>query len=165
MNIWFVVCNRDSSHENGCLDGEKNSHGVQTFNDEDLGRLDGFGRIQETSNMVVDRLLDWFSVFDSLNLLVHEVEIIGSRVERRHTLHLPPGSVERVVVVQADDSGGVADEGVGVRVPSSRGLGGAAKHAGQPPHEGALAAAGVGGQPYDDCLLVSGGGAGYDSAG
>lgn len=119
---------------------------MKPFDDEDLGGLDELWRVEQPGDVVVDGLIHGLPFLESLNLLVHQVEVVGPRVERGDALLLPPGPVEGVVVVEADHGGGVADEGVGVGVPAPRGLRRAAKHAGEPPHEGALPAPGVSGQ-------------------
>ena len=58
-----------------------------------------------------------------------------------------------MVIVEADHSGHVTDECVGVRVPSLWWLGGSTEDTGQPPHEGTFAASGVGSESDHHGLL------------
>ena len=53
--------------------------------------------------MVVDGLLHRLALLERLGLLVHEVEVLGLRVQSSHALSLAAKPVQRVVVVQADD--------------------------------------------------------------
>jgi hypothetical protein len=130
---------------------------VQTFDDKDLGRRDKLRRVEEAGDVVVDGLLDRLALLDRLHLLVHEVEVVGPRVERGDALLLPAGPVQGVVVVEAYHGRGVADERVGVRVPAPGRLRGAAEDAGEPAHEGALAAPGVRRQADHHGLVAVGG--------
>lgn len=116
---------------------------MQTFNDKNLWRRDKLRRVEEASDMVVDGLLDCLAIFDRLHLLIHEIKVVGPWVEGGHTVLLPAVPVQGMVVVEADHCGGVTDERVGVRVPALGRHRGATKDAGEPAHEGALAAPGV----------------------
>jgi hypothetical protein len=90
--------------------------------------------------MVVDGLLDCLAFLDRLHLLIHEIKVVGPRVEGGHTFLLPAVPVQGMVVVEAYHCRGVTDERVGVRVPALGRLRGATEDAGEPAHEGALAA-------------------------
>mmetsp|Transcript_5430 Transcript_5430/g.18886 ORF Transcript_5430/g.18886 Transcript_5430/m.18886 type:complete len:398 (-) Transcript_5430:65-1258(-) len=150
--------------------------GVQALHDEDLGGGDLLRRVEEAGHVVVDRLLDGLALHQVLHLAVHVVEVLGLRRERGDVVVLAPLAVAAVVVVQADDSGGVGDEGVGVRVAALRG-GRVAAHQGRhAAHEGGLAAAGVRRQADEDWAVQcnsggnhpgcgAGGGAGRREAG
>jgi hypothetical protein len=132
----------------------RDSHWVQALDDEDLGRLDGLGRVQQAGDVVVDGLLDGLALLERLHLLVHEIEVVGAGVQRRHGLLLAPVPVQGVVVVQADDSGGVADQRVGVGVAAPGRRRGAPEHGRQPAHERGLAAPGISRQPDHHSLAL-----------
>ena len=66
--------------------------------------------------MIVNGLADTLAVPQIPDLLIHEVKVLSSRVQSRDALLLPAISIQRVVVVHADDSGLIADKGIGVWV-------------------------------------------------
>merc|ERR1719258_752851 len=72
---------------------------VQAFNDQDLRGLDLLRRVEEPGDVVVDRLLDGVPRLEGLDLLVHEVEVLGLRGKRGHILLLAAIAVEAVVIV------------------------------------------------------------------
>lgn len=77
-------------------------------------------------------------------------EVLGLEVQGSDLGNLAALAVVLVVVIKADDSGGVGDEGVGVRVATGNGLGRPPEEVGHAAHEGGLAAAGVGGEADQD---------------
>ena len=66
--------------------------------------------------MVVDGLIDRFALLESLDVLVHELKVLGLEAQSGDVQVLAASAVLRVVIIKADDSGHVADQGVAVRV-------------------------------------------------
>eukprot|EP00968_Pinguiococcus_pyrenoidosus_P021712 scaffold2893_cov254-Pinguiococcus_pyrenoidosus.AAC.22 len=124
--------------------------GVQTLDDDNRGRHDLLRLVQGAVDVVVDGLLDGLSPLERGNVLVHEVEALLRRVQGGLAGLLAALAVVQVVVVQADHGGLVADERVGLPAAVAEA---AAKRSDlisaedlrEAAHEGALAAAGVGG--------------------
>ena len=104
--------------------------------------------------MVVDGLLHGLALLERLHLLVHEIEVVGERVQRRDGLLLAAVSVQRVVVIQADHRGGVADQRVGVWVPAPGWRRRASEHRRQPAHERRLPAPRISSQPDHHSLFI-----------
>jgi hypothetical protein len=92
-------------------------HGVKTLEDDDRGGFDGLGSVKSSVDVVVDGLRDGLSVLEGLDLLVHEVEVVLKRVEGGESRNLTSVTIIRMVVIKADDSGEVRDQGVSL--PSS----------------------------------------------
>ena len=63
--------------------------------------------IQQARDVVVDWLGHSLAILEIPDLLIHEVKVLGLGVQGCDTLLLPAGSVQAVVVIQADDSGHV----------------------------------------------------------
>jgi hypothetical protein len=76
----------------------------------------GISGVEETGHVVVDGLVDSLALLHGLDLLVHELEVLGLGGEGSDGLLLATKAIKAMVVVQADDSRHVADEGVGVGV-------------------------------------------------
>ena len=130
-------------------------HWVQTFNDKNLRGLDELRRIQETRNMIVNRLINRNPILESLNLFIHEIKVVGSRVKCSDTLLFPSSSIQWVIVIQAYHSGSVTDECVGVWVTPLWWLCSPTKDTGQPPHEGTFPTSWVCCQTYHNCLWIT----------
>jgi len=106
--------------------------------------------------MVVDWFLNSNSIFDCFNLFIHEIKIIGSWVKSSDTLLLSASSIQRVVIIQAYNSGGVTDESVGIRVATLWRFCSSSKHTGEPPHEGTFSTTWISSKTNHHCLLVTG---------
>ena len=74
---------------------------MQTLDDQDFRGLDLLRRVEEPGHVVVDRLLDGFARLEILDLLVHQVEVLGLGGKRGHVLLLAAETVEAMEVVQA----------------------------------------------------------------
>lgn len=66
--------------------------------------------------MVVDGLLHGLTILQRLDLLVHEVKVLGLGVQGSDGCNLAAVPVQAMVVIQADHGGHVRDQGVGVGV-------------------------------------------------
>lgn len=66
--------------------------------------------------MVVDGLIDRLALLEGLNVLVHELKVLGLEAQSSDVQVLAASAVLRVVIIKADDSGHVADQSVAVRV-------------------------------------------------
>lgn len=120
---------------------------MQAFDEQDVWWAYQLRWIQAASDMVVYRLFHGHPTLEGSHLLVHEIEIVSLGIQRSDTFLLPPFPVQGVVVVEAYHGGGVTDKCVGVGVAPPRWLRHPPEDTGQPPHEGAFAAAGVCRQP------------------
>jgi len=88
-------------------------HRVQTFKDDDRSGNNFLRFIKGSVNVIVDWLLDGFSVLEGLDLLKHEVKVVLLRVKGSALSDLTPSTVIQVVIIEADNSGEVRDKGVG----------------------------------------------------
>ena len=82
-------------------------HGVETFENDDRGGFNGLGSVERSIDVVVDWLADSLSVLESLNLLVHQIEVVFFRVKGGETGLLTALSVIEMVIVKANDGGQV----------------------------------------------------------
>ena len=73
--------------------------------------------------MIVDGLIDGLALLESLDVLVHELKVLGLKAQRRDVEVLAASAVMRVVVIKADDGRHVADQSVAVRVAACPGGG------------------------------------------
>ena len=56
-------------------------HGVKTLKDDDRSRFNIFGCVKSSIDVVVNWLLDSLSILESLDLFIHEVEVVLSGVK------------------------------------------------------------------------------------
>ena len=90
---------------------------MQPLDDHDLVRLDALRRLERPVGVVVDRFGDRVSALERPELLLHEREVVGTRIERGDADQCALPTVERVIVVEAD--GGDAGRGRRVAAPPS----------------------------------------------
>jgi hypothetical protein len=95
--------------------GARNAH---------LCGVDLLGGVQKARHVVVDGLVDGLALLEGLDLVVHQVKVLGLGVQGGDAGLAAALAVEAVVVVQADDGGHVGDEGVAVGVAACWGVGG-----------------------------------------
>mmetsp|Transcript_8833 Transcript_8833/g.12155 ORF Transcript_8833/g.12155 Transcript_8833/m.12155 type:complete len:223 (+) Transcript_8833:419-1087(+) len=79
-------------------------HRVETLYNDDVVRVNGFNRVDSSSVMVVDWLLDSTSLLQSLQLVGHKSEVVSANIESGDTSLSPSGTVKSVEVVEADGS-------------------------------------------------------------
>ena len=93
---------------------------VQAFQNQNFRGDNLFSRVKNASHVVVDRLLDRFAFLQGFDLFVHQVKVLLFQVERGQARFLTALTVVQVVVIQAQDGGGVRDQSVGIRVAPLR---------------------------------------------
>mmetsp|Transcript_7522 Transcript_7522/g.10983 ORF Transcript_7522/g.10983 Transcript_7522/m.10983 type:complete len:406 (-) Transcript_7522:64-1281(-) len=89
-------------------------HGVKSLEDDDWGGLNGLGGVEGSVNVIVDGLGDGLSVLQCLDLLEHQVEVVLFSVQGGQSTLLTSITVVAVVIIEADNSGEVGNEGVGL---------------------------------------------------
>lgn len=134
-------------------------HGVKTFENDDGGWFDGLGGVKGSVDVVVDGLGNSLSVLQGLDLLVHEVEVVLKRVKGSQSSNLAAVTVVQVVVIKADDSGKVRDQGVSFpssvsEATSKRSDDITSEDGGQTAHESGLSASRVSGNTDNDGSLT-----------
>ena len=142
--------------QNACI-----VHGMEAFKDNDGCGLDLLWGVQGSVDVVVDGLLHGLSRLERLDLLVHEVEVVLQRVEGGALGDFAAFAVVQVVVVEANDSREVRDEGVGFPAAwrsesSAEGSDDvSSEDVSESAHECRLSATTIGGNTDDDrCLSV-----------
>ena len=130
-------------------------HGVETLEDDDGGRLNGLGGVKGSVDVVVDWLLNGLALLQSLNLLVHKVEVVLDRVKSSESRDLTSLTVVKMVIIEADDGGEVRNKGVSLpssvsESSSERSNNITSKDGSQTAHEGGLSATRVSGNTDDN---------------
>jgi hypothetical protein len=87
-------------------------------------------------------------------LLIHEIEVLCLGVQGSDLLNLAAVTVEAVIIVKADDSGHVTNQGVAIGVASLRGDGVATENSGNTAHESGLTAARIGSETNNHHLII-----------
>mmetsp|Transcript_138620 Transcript_138620/g.241068 ORF Transcript_138620/g.241068 Transcript_138620/m.241068 type:complete len:458 (+) Transcript_138620:220-1593(+) len=132
---------------------------VQTLNDHDGGRINLLRGVKGTVDVVVDGLGNALAGPQSVELLVHQIEVVLTLVQSGQTSHLATRAVVQMVVIQAHHGGLRGHQGVGLPTggrteSTAEGSGGTiAEDAGQTAHESGLTAARVSGNADQDGLL------------
>ena len=85
---------------------------MQALDDHHLVRLDAHRRLERAVGMVVDRFGDRLSALERPELLLHEREVVGARIERRHADQGSLAAIEGVIVVEADGGDAIGAEQV-----------------------------------------------------
>merc|ERR1711988_128974 len=96
---------------------------MKTFNDVDRCWLNSLSGVQKTRNVVVDWLFDRFSILNGLGLLVHQVEVVSSWVERGNLLFRSAETVQAMIVIKANNGSKVRKKGVRVGISPFWGTG------------------------------------------
>mmetsp|Transcript_19090 Transcript_19090/g.26708 ORF Transcript_19090/g.26708 Transcript_19090/m.26708 type:complete len:233 (-) Transcript_19090:122-820(-) len=82
-------------------------------------RVDGLNRVNSSSVVVVDRLLDSASLLESLKLVSHELEVVSADIKSGDTSILTASTVKGVEVIEADGGDELTGGGVSLGGSSS----------------------------------------------
>jgi len=130
--------------------------GVEALNDDDGSGLNLLWLIKSSIGVVVNGLHDRLSVLERLHVFEHKIELLLGRVEGCEARDLASLTIVEMVIIKADDSSHVRDEGV--RLPTSIGAESSTKRTtlitsegrGNTTHKRGLSAAGIGSEADDD---------------
>eukprot|EP00963_Diacronema_lutheri_P007453 scaffold649_cov347-Pavlova_lutheri.AAC.92 len=67
---------------------------MEALNHQDVGCLDGFSGVQDSRHMVVNGLVHRLSLSQGLDLIVHEVKVLGLGCKGGHTCILATVAIQ-----------------------------------------------------------------------